>query len=226
MELEARRHTPEGRVAVAGVLIWAHPAVPDRGRSLAELFRERTEVGLTVYPPNTAPDSADVFDYEEPTTAGTAAPLQRAPGAAGAGHGQGAGLRAREPAVTWLVLLVLALGLSVTARPLERLALLAALVWLAVRAPVGPALGLQPLFSPATFFRPVLGPLSGSAGVLALAGLLLTVGGVWLWRQRLAAALVRPRRSAARCCCSRPTSSAASAAASPRRRTACRSVSG
>ena len=55
---------------MAGVLIWAHPAVPDRGRSLAELFRARTEVGLTVYPAGTAPDSADVFDYEEPTTAG------------------------------------------------------------------------------------------------------------------------------------------------------------
>ena len=45
VELEARRHTPEGRVVVAGVLIWAHPAVPDRGRSLAELFRQRP-VGL------------------------------------------------------------------------------------------------------------------------------------------------------------------------------------
>ena len=56
--------------SVAGVLIWAHPAVPDGFRSLAELFRERTEVGLTVYPPGTAPDSVDVFDYAEPTTAG------------------------------------------------------------------------------------------------------------------------------------------------------------
>ncbi len=26
--LEARRHSAEGRIAVAGVLIWAHPAVP------------------------------------------------------------------------------------------------------------------------------------------------------------------------------------------------------
>src|SRR5262249_2069522 len=58
-------------------------------------------------------------------------------------------------------------------------------VWLSVRAPIGPALGLQPLFSPATFFRPLLGPLSGSAGVLALAGTLLTIGGVWLWGLRL-----------------------------------------
>jgi two-component system, NtrC family, nitrogen regulation sensor histidine kinase NtrY len=185
VELEARRHTPEGRTAVAGVLIWAHPAVPDRGRSLAELFRERTEVGLTVYPPNTAPDSADVFDYEEPTTAGprllfSVRPVPPEQGTAKElAYGRGVRL------VTWLVLLTIGLSLAVTARPLERLALLTALVWLAVRAPVGSALGLQPLFSPATFFRPVLGPLSGSAGVLALAGLLLTVGGVWLWRQRL-----------------------------------------
>jgi hypothetical protein len=46
--LEARRHSPDGRTAIAGVLVWAHRAVPDRSRSLAELFRERTEVGLTV----------------------------------------------------------------------------------------------------------------------------------------------------------------------------------
>ncbi len=59
-----------GGVAIAGVLVWAHPAVPDRERSLAELFRDRNEVDLAVYPPGTAPESAEVFDYEEPTTAG------------------------------------------------------------------------------------------------------------------------------------------------------------
>ena len=68
--LEARRHSTDGRTAVAGVLVWAHPAVPDRSRSLAELFRRRTEVGLTVYPPGTAPDSVDVFDYGDSTSAG------------------------------------------------------------------------------------------------------------------------------------------------------------
>jgi len=87
--------------------------------------------------------------------------------------------------VTWLVLLTLALALSAAERPIERIGLLTGLVWLSVRAPIGPALGLQPLFSPATFFRPLLGPLSGSAGVLALAGTLLTIGGVWLWGLRL-----------------------------------------
>ena len=95
MVLEARRHSADGRTAVAGVLIWAHPAVPDRSRSVAELFREGTEVGLTVYPPGTAPDSVDVFDYEEPTTAGRRAAVQRAAGPAGAGHRQAARVRRR-----------------------------------------------------------------------------------------------------------------------------------
>jgi signal transduction histidine kinase len=54
--LEARRHSADGRTAVAGVLVWAHPAVPDRARSLAELFRARTEVGLAVYPRGTGPE--------------------------------------------------------------------------------------------------------------------------------------------------------------------------
>ena len=88
-------------------------------------------------------------------------------------------------AVTWLVLLTVACALSLASRPVERFALLTALLWLAVRAPIGPALALQPLFSPATFYRPLLGPLSSSAGVLALAGTLLTIAGVWLWHRRL-----------------------------------------
>ena len=182
VELEARRHTLDGRTAVAGVLIWAHPAVPDRGRSLAELFRARTEVGLTVYPPNAAPDSADVFDYEEPTTAGPRLLFSVRPVPPEQGTAKELAYDRGSRAVAWLVLVVLALGLSIGSRPLERIALLSALVWLPVRAPVGAALGLEPLFSPATFFRPLLGPLSGSAGVLALAGTLLTVGGIWLWR--------------------------------------------
>ncbi len=185
VELEARRHTGDGRLAVAGVLIWAHPAVPDGGRSLAELFRRRTEVGLTVYPPGAAPDSADVFDYEEPTTAGPRLLFSVRPVPPEQGAAKELAYRRGSLAVTWLLLAVLGLALGAERRPAERVALLAALVWLAVRAPVGQALGLQPLFSPATFFRPLLGPLSGSAGVLALASTLLTIGGVWLWRLQL-----------------------------------------
>jgi hypothetical protein len=183
--LEARRHSAEGRTAVAGVLIWAHPAVPDRSRSVAELFREGTEVGLTVYPPGSAPDSVDVFDYEEPTTAGPRLLFSVRPVPPEQGTAKQRAFAGGSRIAIWLILLALGIALSLTARPVERFAVLAGLLWLAVRSPVGGALNLQPFFSPATFFRPLLGPLSGSAGALALAGALLTIAGVWLRRRRL-----------------------------------------
>ena len=183
--LEARRHSAEGRTAVAGVLIWAHPAVPDRSRSMAELFREGTEVGLTVYPPGSAPDSVDVFDYVEPTTAGSRLLFSVQPVPPEQGTAKQRAYASGSRMATWLILLTLGLALSLTVRPAERFAVLGGLLWLAVRSPAGGALNLQPFFSPATFFRPLLGPLSGSAGALALAGALLTIAGVWLWRRRL-----------------------------------------
>jgi two-component system nitrogen regulation sensor histidine kinase NtrY len=183
--LEARRHSADGRSAVAGVLIWAHPAVPDRSRSLAELFRESTEVGLAVYAPGEAPDSIDVFDYEEPTTAGPRVLFSVQPVPPEQGTAKQRAYAGGSRVATWLILLAMGLALSLTASPVQRFAVLGGLLWLAVRAPVGGALGLQPFFSPATFFRALLGPLSGSAGALALAGALLTIAGVWLWRRRL-----------------------------------------
>ena len=185
VELEARRHTFDGGVAIAGVLIWAHPAVADRDRSLAQLFRERTEVDLVVYPPGTAPDSAEVFDYQEPTTAGPRLLFSVEPVPAEQGTARELAYERSARVITWLVLAVLAFAFTLASGPIERLAILASAVWLAVRAPIGPTLGVQPLFSPATFYRPVLGPLSSSAGVLALTGTLLMIAGVWLWRQRL-----------------------------------------
>jgi signal transduction histidine kinase len=181
--LEARRHSADGRTAVAGVLVWAHPAVPDRSRSLAELFRESTEVGLIVYPPGTAPDSVDVFDYEEPTTAGRRLLFSVRPVPPEQGTAKQRAFAGGSRLAIWLILVSLGLTLSLTTSPVQRFAVLGGLLWLAVRAPVGGALRLQPFFSPATFFRPLLGPLSGSAGALALAGALLTIAGVWLWRR-------------------------------------------
>ena len=183
--LEARRHTSDGGVALAGVLIWAHPAVADRDRSLAQLFRERTEVDLVVYPPGTAPDSTDVFDYEEPTAAGRRLLFSVLPVPAEQGAARELAYERAARVTMWILLAALAFAFALAAGPTERLAILASVVWLAVRAPIGSALGIQPIFSPATFFRPVLGPLSSSAGVLALAGILLLTAGVWLWRQRL-----------------------------------------
>ncbi|HTG50257.1 MAG TPA: hypothetical protein VL915_07170, partial [Gemmatimonadales bacterium] len=183
--LEARRHSADGRTAVAGVLVWAHPAVPDRARSLAERFRESTEVGLAVYPPGTAPDSVDVFDYEEPTTAGRRLLFSVQPIPPEQGTAKQRVFAGGSRLAIWMILIAAGLTLSFTTSPVQRFAVLAALLWVAVRAPVGGALRLQPFFSPATFFRPLLGPLSGSAGALALAGALLTIAGVWLWRRQL-----------------------------------------
>jgi signal transduction histidine kinase len=183
--LEGRRHSAEGRTAVASVLIWAHPAVPDRGRSLAELFREGTEVGLDVYPPGTAPDGVDVFDYEEPTTAGPRLLFSVRPVPPEQGVARQRAYAGGSRVATWLLLLAVGMAMTLAASPVARFALLGVLLWLAVRAPVGGTLNLQSFFSPATFFRPLLGPLSGSAGALALAGTLLTIAGVWLWRRRL-----------------------------------------
>jgi hypothetical protein len=181
--LEARRHSADGRTAVAGVLVWAHPAVPDRSRSLAELFRESTEVGLIVYPPGAAPDSVDVFDYEAPTTAGRRLLFSVQPVPPEQGTAKQRAFAGGSRLAIWMILSSLGLTLSLTTSPVQRFVVLGGLLWLAVRAPVGGALRLQPFFSPATFFRPLLGPLSGSAGALALAGALLTMAGVWLWRR-------------------------------------------
>lgn len=183
--LEARRHSADGRTAVAGVLVWAHPVVPDRARSLAERFRESTEVGLAVYPPGAAPDSVDVFDYEEPTTAGRRLLFSVQPIPPEQGTAKQRVFAGGSRLAIWMILIAAGLTLSFTTSPIQRFAVLAALLWVAVRAPVGGALRLQPFFSPATFFRPLLGPLSGSAGALALAGALLTIAGVWLWRRQL-----------------------------------------
>ena len=183
--LEARRHSADGRTAVAGVLVWAHPAVPDRSRSLAERFRERTEVGLVVYPPGAAPDSVELFDYEEPTTVGPRLLFSVQPVPPEQGTAKQRAFAGGSRLATWLILIASGFALSLTSSPIQRFAVLGGLLWLAVRAPVGGALRLQPFFSPATFFRPLLGPLSGSAGALALAGALLTIAGVWLWRRRL-----------------------------------------
>ena len=138
-----------------------------------------------MYPPGTAPDSVDVFDYEEPTTAGRRLLFSVQPIPPEQGTAKQRVFAGGSRLAIWMILIAAGLTLSFTTSPIQRFAVLAALLWVAVRAPVGGALRLQPFFSPATFFRPLLGPLSGSAGALALAGALLTIAGVWLWRRQL-----------------------------------------
>src|SRR5262249_1603521 len=143
--LEARRHSPGGRVAVASVLVWAHPSVPERARSLAEMIRHRTDVSLAFYPPSAAPNNPDLFDYEEPTTRGSRLLFSVLPVPPEQGVARELVFERGGRVVTWLVLLTLALAFSLAARPLERYLILAFVVWLSARAPIGAALGARAL---------------------------------------------------------------------------------
>ena len=62
--------------------------------------------------------------------------------------------------------------------------LVAGLVWCVLRAPLGAAIGLDDLFSPAMFHRAVLKPVAASPGNLMVtaAGILLFAMWLWGWR--------------------------------------------
>ena len=183
--LEARRHSVGGRIAVASLLVWAHPAVPEHARSLAALFEERHQAGLAVYPAGGAPPGTDVFDYQVPTTAGPRLLFSVRPIPPEQGIAKELFLAGSARIVLWLLLAVVVVGLTAADRRSERAALLFLLLWVAVRTPIGPALRLEHLFSKATFFRPELGALSASAGALGITGVVATILAVWLWRRRL-----------------------------------------
>ncbi len=182
--IECRRRSPSGRVVVASVLIWADSAVPNPERSLAARFGASAGVQLRVFPPGAAARGGDIFDYTEPTTSGErllfsmqpVAPDQRV--ALDQVFDQAGGW------VGWAMLMLLATAILAARAPPERLTLVAIAVWCAVRAPLGAAVGLDDLFSPATFFRGVLRPFSGSAGNLLVTGIALQLFAIWLWGRR------------------------------------------
>jgi signal transduction histidine kinase len=183
--LESRRHSGRARVAVANVLVWAHPAVPDRSGSLAERFRASTDVALAVYRTDSAPDNRDVFDYCEPTTAGdrclfSAQPLPPVQADARALEVSRGG---RAAAIA--LLLALGLGMLVEKGSAGRWLLAVLAVWLTVHAPVGSLLGAADLFSPASYLFAPLTPLTSSAGTLGLGAALFAMGALGLWRHRL-----------------------------------------
>jgi signal transduction histidine kinase len=180
---EARRHGPEGRVVVASTLVWADSAAPRPDRSLMARMGHATGVQLRVLGPGERP-RGEVLDYTEPTTAGervlfsveVVPPSQEAARAAVL-HQAGEWLAAAL-VIAWLA------GLLGARTAGERLFLLAALWWAGVRAPLGEALGLGDLFSPATFSQGFLGPLSRSAGDLLSTSTIVVLLALWLGRQR------------------------------------------
>jgi signal transduction histidine kinase len=77
-----------------------------------------------------------------------------------------------------LSLVVSAVGMD---RLIGRYVLLGVLPWLALRGPLDRALGLESVFSRTSYVSPLLGPLSSSAGVLALTGAFLLLLAVVRW---------------------------------------------
>lgn len=181
--LETRRHS-DGAIAVASVLVWADSAVADRDRSVAARFRRATEIGILVHPAGAdLRDEADVFDYAEPTTAGDRLlfSVQPVPPSQAEARSRVL-LRGGRVALALAVAAMLA-ALAITHAPAPRTLLFAGLLWLAARAPAAELLGLPESAGTATLQRTLLGPFSESSGTLALTGLFLLLGAVWLWRR-------------------------------------------
>jgi len=181
--LEVRRHDTAGRTAVGVVLLAAHQAVPDQERSLAAQFQQRTEVGLRILPADQAPNTTDVFDYELPVSGGSRVlfsaqlvPPEQPNAVARAERAAG-----RQVALALLITLVLALWLVPAGIARITLALLPLL--LALRSPIGAHLGIPQPFDASYFSSTMLGPVSHSAGPLALVGVVLLLTGALLWER-------------------------------------------
>ncbi len=174
--MESRRHLPNGRTAVASLLLAADSTVPDQARSLAQRFEERSGVGVEILPTGVAPDTSDVFDYLEPTTDGGVRLLfsvQLRPPTQSASHQRAFKTSAMRLVVVSAVGLLVALLVTAPGWSRLLLALLPAAV--VVWAPLGDTLDVPALFSSDTFFHPMLGPISAAAGPLILSSLVLVL---------------------------------------------------
>src|SRR5206468_3805068 len=185
VSLEARRQTPDGGSAVGTVLLDAVPAAPDRGRALSARLEDAYGVALRFYIPGLAPHDPDVFDYcpiscERGDTLFSVQPVAPAQGDAKLAALRGATQQAA-------IALVVALLLAGLAAPPGRWRWLVVVVaaWCVARAPIGSSLHMAELFSPAAFYRPVLGVFSASAGALLVLGVVALCAASALWRRGL-----------------------------------------
>jgi len=181
--LEARRQTATGRSAVGSVLLDAVPAVADRGGALSVVYARSHGVELQFSAPALAPPDSDEFEFcaaqcaaspvlftvrPRPPSQGDAKLVVLARVADGAG-----------------IALAVALVLLFIAAPPGRSRWLVAVVatWAAARAFFGPAVAPPALFSPATFYRPLLRDFSASAGALLAIAVLGLVIAAAVWRR-------------------------------------------
>ncbi|HZE94276.1 MAG TPA: ATP-binding protein [Gemmatimonadales bacterium] len=184
--LEARRQT-HAATSVGSVLLSASPAIADGDRSLAAAFAREHGVSLRFFPAGQGPRDSSVFEICTPRTR---PPEECAPGdtlfsVLTIPPSQGDAKLAALAQSAWLARIGLAVLLAVllAAAPpgAWRWGVLVVAAWTLLRAPVGPAA----LFSPATFYRPVVGVVGASAGSLLVAGVLLLLVAASLWRRGL-----------------------------------------
>jgi two-component system nitrogen regulation sensor histidine kinase NtrY len=177
--LEARQPTPHGGTAVGSVLLDAAPAASDREDAVSTRFKRRSDVALRFYAPRLGPAGATVFDY----AVGDRALFGVQPMAPAQSDAQRDARRvATERAGTALVVALLLLFLAARAGRWRWVVVLVG-AWCLVRAPPESSLRLGALFSPAVFYRPLLGAFSTSAGSLAALGFVLLCAAAALWRR-------------------------------------------
>ncbi|HSR14464.1 MAG TPA: hypothetical protein VLL51_01840, partial [Gemmatimonadales bacterium] len=174
--LELRRQRADGGMVVVSALIWADSILANTPPSLigeirndldVDVLLEKMGPGVAGVPwPADAPVLSIVVPQQDP--AGGVARLRRRSG----------------PVVAGLLLGLIGAAVVGTTVPAARFMMLALVPWLVLRAPLDRALGLEAYLSPATFFSPLLGPLSSSTGTLAVTGGLLLVLAVAAWHRR------------------------------------------
>ena len=180
VSLEARRQTPGGGSAVGSVLLDAAPAAPDRGHAVSARFEDAHGVALRFYAPGLAPREGDVFDFC-PTRCESGATLfsvQSVPPTQS--DAKLAALGAATGRAGAALALVLLLGFITAPAGRWRWLVTVAAAWSVARA-LQDSTRWAGLFSPASFYRPMLGGFSASAGALTALGvvLLLTAAAVW-----------------------------------------------
>lgn len=169
--LEARRQADDGRLAVSQVLLAADSAVPDRGQALAAQFTESVEAGLEFFPVSRTGADVDAFRYCVPQCGPAASPSDTLFRVRTVPPDQGARkLAVLEAGTHWGAILTLSalVLLVVFGGVWGRWGGLAALAGVLLLTPAGSRVGLGRLFSSATYFLDLLGPVTASAGALSV----------------------------------------------------------
>ena len=182
LALETRRACAHERTVVVTQLVWATDIDPAAGTSLVESFHRRTDVAVRVWPGDSAPDGPDVFDYQ-PAGAPVLFSLQALPPDQGARWSLVLE-RGAVPIVT-LLLLILILTFLLAPAGLPRMSVVLATGWVIVRAPLDRIIPNALVWSPATYFRDFLGPVSASSGALLTVGAIGTLLAAALWERRV-----------------------------------------